>query len=121
MKKVLIVEDDLDIRESIIEILEFNNFEMSGAENGKEGYDRIKSEKFDIVLCDINMPVMNGYELFEKVKTEMNGLPRFIFLTAKVEKKDIEKGLAMGALEYITKPFDHRYVVERLNHHLKVI
>jgi CheY-like chemotaxis protein len=118
MRKILIVEDDTDIRESIIEILELNDFETSGAANGKEGYNFIKKEKFDLVLCDINMPEMNGYELLEKVKLEMNGLPRFIFLTAKVEKKDIEKGLALGVLEYITKPFDHRYIIEQLNFHI---
>jgi DNA-binding response OmpR family regulator len=121
MKKILVVEDDLDVRESIIEILELNDFDVSGATNGKEGYDCINTENIDLILCDINMPEMNGYELLEKVKTEINGLPKFIFLTAKVEKQDVKKGLDMGILEYITKPFDHRYVVERIHYHLKTL
>jgi DNA-binding response OmpR family regulator len=118
MKKILIIEDDIDLRESLIEILELNDFKMYQAPNGKIGYECIKDEDFDMVLCDINMPEMNGFELLEKVNLEIKDKPKFIFITAKVEKQDIQKGLALGALEYLIKPFDHRQIVERINYHL---
>lgn len=119
MKKILVVEDDFDIRESIIDILELNDFDAYPAANGQEGFDLIGKNEFDLVLCDINMPKMNGYELLEKINLEISDAPKVILLTAKVEKQDIQKGLDLGALEYILKPFSHVFLVERMRHHIK--
>lgn len=118
MKKILVVEDDVDIRESLMDILELNDFDVFSAANGKEGFDVINNNTIDLVLCDINMPIMNGYELLEKVNLDIENAPIFIFITAKVESHDIDKGLGLGAVEYILKPFNHIQIVKRINHYM---
>ena len=118
MSKILIVEDEEDIRESLVDILELNDFEVFSAKNGEEGFKIILNDNPHLVLCDINMPIMNGMELLEKVNLEIENKPIFIFLTAKVEAKDKKQGLDLGADEYILKPFDHLEIVERINYHL---
>jgi DNA-binding response OmpR family regulator len=117
MKKILIVEDDKDIRDSLVDLLELSNFEDFSAKNGEEGYEEIVGNKPDLVLSDINMPKLDGFELLKKVNDNLKIKPLFIYLTAKVESQDINKGLKLGAVEYILKPFDYMNVVDRINHH----
>lgn len=107
MATVLVIEDNLDIRENICELLELEGFNVIFAENGKAGFSLAKEKKPDIILCDIMMPQLNGYEVFRKLKDHAatSSIP-VIFVTASVEKKDIRAGLAMGAHGYIQKPFD---------------
>lgn len=121
MKKILIVEDEIDIRDSLTDILELSNFDVYSAKNGKVGFDIVSEQSFDLILCDINMPQMNGFEFVEKIKKELDVLPKIIFVTAKVDKVTIKEGLGLGALEYIIKPFDYIHVIERINFHLKRI
>lgn len=109
MVKLLLVEDDSGIRETLKDILEFSGYDVMTAVNGKDGFDKIMEFKPEMVICDINMPVLNGYELLgainQRLAPEM--LPSFIFLTAKVDITDIRKGMNLGADDYVTKPFDH--------------
>lgn len=109
MIKLLLVEDDSAIRETLSDILEFSGYEVTTAENGKEGLDKILDFKPDMVICDVNMPVLNGYELLGAINQRLAPelLPSFIFLTAKVDIKDIREGMNLGADDYVTKPFDH--------------
>ncbi|MBV6645800.1 MAG: response regulator [Cyclobacteriaceae bacterium] len=106
-KKLLIIEDNEDVRENIMEILELSNYKVVGAENGKEGVKAAKSEIPDLIICDIMMPEMDGYEVLYMLGKDpnTNGIP-FIFLTAKAEKEDFRHGMSLGADDYLTKPFD---------------
>ena len=107
MKRVLIIEDNDEVRENIVEILELSNYKVSTAENGKVGVEKALKEKPDLIICDIMMPVLDGYGVFYLLSKhkETAAIP-FIFLTAKSEKTDFRKGMEMGADDYITKPFD---------------
>lgn len=107
MKKILIIEDNFEVRENTAEIIELSNYEVLTAENGKIGVELALKELPDLIVCDIMMPVLDGYgayHLLSKHK-ETASIP-FIFLTAKSEKADFRKGMEMGADDYITKPFD---------------
>lgn len=109
MKHILIVEDEIDIRESLAEILELSGYQVSTANNGKEGLTSIIGKNPDLVLCDVNMPELDGFELLTAVNQRFKDkvVPPFLFLTAKVEKKDMRQGMSLGADDYILKPFDH--------------
>ncbi|WP_153798372.1 response regulator [Foetidibacter luteolus] len=107
MKKILVIEDNDEVRENIAEILELSNYKVFTAPNGKEGVETALRELPDLVVCDIMMPVLDGYGVLHLLnkRVETNAIP-FIFLTAKSEKGDFRKGMEMGADDYITKPFD---------------
>ena len=106
MIKILLVEDNNEIRENTAEILELAGYKVTTASNGKEGYETGLKETPDLIICDIMMPVLDGYGLLHLInKNEtLKGIP-FIFLTAKTERNDFRKGMEMGADDYITKPF----------------
>src|SRR5215210_5364046 len=107
MKKILIIEDNLEVRENAAEIVELSNYKVVTADNGKAGVELAFKEKPDLIVCDIMMPVLDGYGVFHLLSKhkETASIP-FIFLTAKSEKADFRKGMEMGADDYITKPFD---------------
>ena len=104
---ILIIEDNIDIRESAAEILELSNYYVIQASDGKAGVALAQQEHPDIILCDIMMPVLDGYGVLHMLNKnpETAAIP-FIFLTAKAERVDIRKGMEMGADDYLTKPFD---------------
>ncbi len=106
-KKILVIEDNRDVRENIVEILELSNYLVVEAEDGKEGVKAAKSDLPDLILCDIMMPEMDGYEVLYMLGKDDNtdSIP-FIFLTAKAEKEDFRQGMSLGADDYLTKPFD---------------
>ncbi len=107
MKKILVIEDNQEVRENISEILELSEYHVVKVENGKKGVETAMKEPFDLIICDIMMPLLDGYgvlHLLSKHK-ETRSIP-FIFLTAKSEKADLRKGMEMGADDYLTKPFD---------------
>lgn len=106
MTKILLVEDNAEIRENTGEILELANYEVTAATNGKEGYEKALLKTPDLIICDIMMPVLDGYGLLHLIsKNEHLKSVPFIFLTAKTERGDFRKGMEMGADDYITKPF----------------
>ncbi|MFN3784333.1 MAG: response regulator [Spirosomataceae bacterium] len=113
MKKILLIEDNVEIRENTSEILMLDGYDVTVAENGKEGVTKAIAEKPDLIICDIMMPVLDGYGVLHLLtkNQETADIP-FIFLTAKAERTDFRKGMDMGADDYITKPFDD---VELLN------
>jgi CRP-like cAMP-binding protein/CheY-like chemotaxis protein len=107
MKTILLIEDNEAIRENTAEILELTGYEVITAENGKIGVEKALATKPDLVICDIMMPVLDGYgvlHIFGK-NPQLSGVP-FIFLTAKTERADFRKGMELGADDYLTKPFD---------------
>jgi CRP-like cAMP-binding protein/CheY-like chemotaxis protein len=107
MKKILLIEDNLEVRENTSEILLLANYNVMSAKNGKIGVDLAQKEKPDLIICDIMMPELDGYGVLHILNknTDTAGIP-FIFLTAKTEKTDIRKGMNLGADDYLTKPFD---------------
>lgn len=114
MVKILLVEDDSGIRETLSDILEISGYDIRTASNGKQGFDQIVEFKPELVICDVNMPELNGYELLGALNQRFSPelLPAFIFLTAKVDLKDIRNGMNLGADDYVTKPFDHNELLK---------
>ncbi len=119
-KRVLIIEDNNDIRENVVEILELAGYEVYAAANGKAGVDLAIKNTPDIVLCDIMMPELDGYGVLYMLNKypETAAIP-FIFLTAKAERVDLRKGMEMGADDYITKPFDDMELLTAIESRLK--
>ena len=119
MKKVLLIEDDTVLRENTAELLELSDYEVITAPNGKTGVIQAKKSVPDIIICDIMMPELDGYgvlsELSKNTKTKY--VP-FIFLSAKTERKDIRKGMNLGADDYITKPFSEEELVSAIESRL---
>jgi DNA-binding response OmpR family regulator len=107
MKKILLIEDNPEVRENTQEILTLANYDVLAAENGKVGVELAQKEKPDLIICDIMMPELDGYGVLHILsKNEQTANIPFIFLTAKTEKSDIRKGMNLGADDYLTKPFD---------------
>ena len=106
-KRILVIEDNTDVRENIEEILALSGYKVATATNGIEGVKIAKEVCPDLVVCDIMMPGMDGYGVLYALNQDDNlaTIP-FIFLTAKVETEDRRKGMRMGADDYLTKPFD---------------
>jgi CRP-like cAMP-binding protein len=120
MKKVLVIEDNNDIRENIVEILELAGYIVFSANNGKSGVDLALKNNPDIILCDIMMPEMDGYGvLYILNKHAQTNTTPFIFLTAKAEHLDLRKGMDMGADDYLTKPFDDMELLQSIESRLK--
>jgi CRP-like cAMP-binding protein/CheY-like chemotaxis protein len=113
MKKILLIEDNQDVRENTAEILELASYNVITADNGKTGVSLAQQQKPDLIICDIMMPVLDGYGVLHLLSKNPDtaSIP-FIFLTAKAERSDLRKGMDMGADDYITKPFDD---IELLN------
>ena len=122
MTKILLVEDNNEIRENTGEILELAGYKVALAANGKEGYEIAVKEVPDLIVCDIMMPVLDGYGLLHLVtKNEsLKSIP-FIFLTAKTERGDFRKGMEMGADDYITKPFTDLELLNAIESRLQKI
>lgn len=107
MKKILLIEDNPEVRENTSEILSLASYEVLVAENGRTGVDIAQRQKPDLIICDIMMPELDGYGVLHILsKNEQTAAIPFIFLTAKTEKADIRKGMNLGADDYLTKPFD---------------
>ncbi|MGI6730629.1 MAG: response regulator transcription factor [Anaerovoracaceae bacterium] len=113
MKKILIIEDEPNIRELVLYNLEQEGYEGIGAEDGIEGIDLVRSENPDIILLDIMLPGKNGYDICKELRAEGNNTP-IIMLTAKSEEIDKVLGLEFGADDYISKPFGVRELMARI-------
>lgn len=119
-KKVLIIEDNDDIRESTAEILSLAGYETFTAGNGKTGVELAIKHHPDLILCDIMMPELDGYGvLYLLHKNPQTATIPFIFITAKSERADMRKGMEMGADDYLTKPFDDIELLNAIEGRLK--
>lgn len=106
-KQILVIEDNIDIRENIIELLHLTGYQAIGAADGREGAKLALEHLPDLILCDIMMPVLDGYGVLHVLSKHRETLNTpFIFLSAKAERSDVRKGMTLGADDYITKPFD---------------
>jgi DNA-binding response OmpR family regulator len=107
MKKILVIEDEAEIREKIVIILRQEGYDVLPAENGEKGVLAAFRYQPDLVVCDIMMPRLDGFEVFSEINLIPNqSMTPFVFLSAKTEKADIRKAMLLGAADYITKPFE---------------
>ena len=120
MAKIVIAEDEPDIRELIAFTLRFAGHEVIAGANGLEGYELAKREKPDLVMLDVRMPKMTGYEACQRIKSEedISHIP-VVFLSAKGQENEIQQGMQAGAEEYLLKPFAPDQLTERIRTILK--
>ncbi|MDC8003773.1 response regulator [Aureisphaera galaxeae] len=119
MKKVLIIEDDTALRENTAELLEISGYSVVTAPNGRVGIEKAKTESPDIVVCDIMMPEVDGYQVLESLSGSADTMyTPFVFLSAKTEHKEIRKGMDLGADDYLTKPFEEEELLSALESRL---
>ncbi len=120
MTKIVLIEDNAEVRENTAEILELANYEVHTAENGKAGVELIREVHPDLIICDIMMPELDGYGVLHILSksTETASIP-FIFLSAKAEKTDLRKGMNLGADDYLTKPFEETELLDAVEIRLK--
>jgi CRP-like cAMP-binding protein/CheY-like chemotaxis protein len=119
-QKILIIEDNTDIRENVVEILELAGYTVFESDNGKTGVELAVKNLPDVILCDIMMPELDGYGvLYMLNKNPETATIPFIFLTAKAERIDQRKGMEMGADDYLTKPFDDMELLSAIESRLR--
>jgi len=114
-KTVLVVEDERDIRESIINVLQFEEFETIEADNGRLAVRLAQKHLPDVIICDIQLSELDGYGVIMELGQQSNtaDIP-LIFLTALTNKEAIQKGLDLGASSYLTKPFSTSALLARV-------
>ena len=120
MKRILVIEDNPEVRENLCEILELSEYEVASAPDGKVGAQMAITSVPDLILCDVMMPELDGFGVLKILNKnpKTSDIP-FIFLTAKAEKADFRKGMGLGADDYITKPFDDTELLEAVEIRLK--
>ncbi|NER48891.1 MAG: EAL domain-containing protein [Symploca sp. SIO1A3] len=120
MKKILVIEDEELIRNNLMDILQDEGFKVINAENGHQGLDVAITEKPDLILCDVNMPGLDGHGVLNILNQDptMAAIP-FIFLTAKATKDDFRQGMELGADDYLTKPFTKPELLKAIASRLK--
>ena len=119
-KKILVIEDNYEVRDNLCEILTLSGYDVVSAENGVIGVKHAMSELPDLILCDVMMPELDGYGVLKILNSnpKLMDIP-FMFLTAKAEKTDFRRGMSLGADDYITKPFDDVDLLEAIESRLK--
>lgn len=120
MKKILVIEDEPEMRRNITTLLRFQNYLPIAAENGRLGVEAARREKPDLILCDVMMPELDGYGVLKALQADAS-LARtpFIFLTAKGEKDDLRSGMNLGADDYLTKPVANADLVRAIEARLR--
>jgi DNA-binding response OmpR family regulator len=120
MKRILIIEDELEMLRNLTTILRLEKFCPLSAENGRVGVDLAKKQKPDLILCDVMMPGLDGYGVIAALRADAETLTiPFIFLTAKAEKPDIRAGMNLGADGYLIKPVGKADLLAAIHSHLE--
>lgn len=120
MPKILIIEDEDQIREEMMDWLQFEGFDVIGAANGRLGLEAIYKETPDLIVCDIAMPEVDGHRVLIELRANVNfsHIP-FIFLTASADRASVRQGMNLGADDYLAKPFTHAEVLSTVNSRLE--
>lgn len=120
MATILVIEDNTDIRENTAELLELAGHKVITAHDGRDGILKAMTMQAELVICDIQMPGMDGYEVLQYLRSEEStaGIP-FIYLTAFTENADVKKGFEKGANRYLRKPFGEQELMEAVTSCLK--
>lgn len=121
MKKIVIVEDDRHLRDTLKDILTMKDFNVYTSIDGVKGYEEIKNINPDLILTDIKMPNMDGIEMVRKIKNEevLKNIP-IIFLSAKTELCNIQEAFEIGAEDYVLKPFELSSILAAINSLLEI-
>ena len=119
MVKILLLEDDLILQEIIEEYLVENSFEVKSFTDGQEALESIDTNSYDMLLLDVNVPTIDGFELLEYLREIKNSTP-VIFITSLSGIKNLQKGFELGANDYLKKPFDLEELKIRIKHHMQV-
>ena len=120
MKNILVIEDDKDVRENIVLLLETEKYRVTSASNGNIGITIASEILPDLIICDIMMPDMDGYEVLRNLSSmPLTKKIPFIFLTAKIDRDDIRKGMELGADDYLFKPFKAIELLKAIETRLK--
>jgi DNA-binding NarL/FixJ family response regulator len=117
--KVLVIEDDSNILDNVLELLSINGYQSFGAENGTLGLKLMQEIQPNIVLCDIKLPDINGFEVLRNMRENLKLYIPFIFVTAKAERDSQRIGMNLGADDYITKPFTSKELKDSIQSRLK--
>ncbi|MDH3641720.1 MAG: response regulator transcription factor [Gammaproteobacteria bacterium] len=110
---ILVVEDEAAIRTGLVDVLLFHGYDVDATADGKEGLDKAQTGRFDLILLDVMLPSMNGFDVCEAIRATDPAQP-IIMLTAKVSDEDIVQGLKLGADDYVAKPFSVEQLVLRV-------
>ena len=120
MKKILVIEDEPEMRRNITALLRYRGYEPMEAENGRVGLERARRGKPDLILCDVMMPELDGHGVLQALQQDAElALIPFIFLTAKGEKDDLRNGMELGADDYLTKPVANAELVRAIEARLR--
>ena len=117
---ILVIEDELEIRSNLLELLELEGYSVISADNGMTGLLGAIEHTPDLIICDVMMPELDGHDVLRALRQEPKtvGIP-FIFLTALANKEDIRKGMVLGADDYLTKPFTRSEVLTAVESRLQ--
>ncbi|MGZ3920417.1 MAG: response regulator transcription factor [Bacteroidia bacterium] len=115
MKKILVIEDNLSIMENLVEFLQLAGFNVLAANCGIVGLELARKFQPDLIICDILMPGMNGYEVLTELSHFKKCETPFIFSSSKAEPSDKTEGLALGAYDFIVKPYYMEELMEKIN------
>jgi DNA-binding NarL/FixJ family response regulator len=120
MKKILVIEDEPEMRRNITTLLRYHDYQPVAAENGRAGVEAAHREKPDLILCDVMMPELDGHGVLQALQADaaLARIP-FIFLTAKGEKDDLRSGMNLGADDYLTKPVANADLVRAIETRLR--
>jgi DNA-binding NarL/FixJ family response regulator len=120
MKKILVIEDEPEMRRNITALLRYYDYEPVAAENGRQGLELARREKPDLILCDVMLPELDGHGVLQAMQLDSTlAQTPFIFLTARGEKEDIRSGMNLGADDYLTKPVANADLVRAIEARLK--
>jgi DNA-binding NarL/FixJ family response regulator len=120
MKRILVIEDEPEMRRNIAALLRYYDFDPIAAENGRAGIETARREKPDLILCDVMMPELDGYGVLQALQADPSlASTPFIFLTAKGEKDDLRSGMNLGADDYLTKPVANADLVQAIHARLR--
>lgn len=116
MKKILIIEDNAELADNYALLLREKKFDVHCAYSGVDALKSVTGDNYNIILCDIMLPDINGYKLLGEIKKITKEiLPVFIFITAKTQRQDLRKGMELGADDYLTKPFTFQELLNAIN------
>src|SRR5438552_1637671 len=120
MRKILVIEDEPEMRRNITALLRYHGYEPIEAENGRKGVDLARREKPDLILCDVMMPELDGYGVLQTLQQDAGlALIPFVFLTAKGDKDNLRSGMNLGADDYLTKPVANTDLVQAIEARLR--
>lgn len=117
-RRILLLEDDISLNETVVEYLQENDFDVISIYDGEDAYSKIYEEKFDLLLLDVNVPSLNGFELLENLRKDNINTP-VIFITSLNSMDSFEKGFELGCDDYIRKPFELKELLIRIESILK--